>query len=166
MLNSYTWLWLSCWTIHALIPHWLIRTLLQPGRRTWSWWAAILCEGISFFFFFWPRHAGCGILVPRPGVKLVPSALGAWSLNHWTAREVPLWGHFWWEVAVHQLSLQLSLETEINLQRTLIIVYPGPGHVLRALQALSHSILRTIWRFFYYLWRIRGYVSCLRSESC
>jgi len=26
---------------------------------------------------------------PQPGIKLVPHALGACSLNHWTKREVP-----------------------------------------------------------------------------
>ena len=31
----------------------------------------------------------CGISVPQPRVKPVPLALEAWSLNHWTAREVP-----------------------------------------------------------------------------
>ena len=28
------------------------------------------------------------ILIPRPGIKPAPPALEAWSLNHWTAREV------------------------------------------------------------------------------
>ena len=46
------------------------------------------------FFFFWPHLTACGILVPWPGIKPRPPALGAWSLNHWslnhwTAREVP-----------------------------------------------------------------------------
>ena len=31
----------------------------------------------------------CGILVPQPGIKLMPPALEAQSLNQWTAREVP-----------------------------------------------------------------------------
>ena len=31
----------------------------------------------------------CGILVPRPGMEAVPPAVEAWSLNHWTTREVP-----------------------------------------------------------------------------
>ena len=43
----------------------------------------------SFFFFFWPHHAACGILVPLPGIEPVPPALRAWSLDHLTAREVP-----------------------------------------------------------------------------
>ena len=30
-----------------------------------------------------------GTLVPQPGIELMPPALEAWSLNHWTAREVP-----------------------------------------------------------------------------
>ena len=46
----------------------------------------------SFFFFliFWPCPAACGILVPRPGMQPEPPAVEAWSLNHWTTREVPL----------------------------------------------------------------------------
>ena len=41
------------------------------------------------FFFFWPRYVACGILVPQPGIKPVPPAVEARSLNHWTTREVP-----------------------------------------------------------------------------
>ena len=37
--------------------------------------------------------AGCRILVPWPGIEPVPPAVEAQSLNHWTAREVPL-GNF------------------------------------------------------------------------
>ena len=52
----------------------------------------------SFFFFFkvfifilfWPRSIACGILVPRPGFEPVSPALKAWSLNHWTTREGPV----------------------------------------------------------------------------
>ena len=37
------------------------------------------------------RILSCGMwdLVPSPGIKPRPSVLGAWSLNHWTTREVP-----------------------------------------------------------------------------
>ena len=31
----------------------------------------------------------CEISVSRPGMEPMPPALGAQSLNHWTAREVP-----------------------------------------------------------------------------
>ena len=39
-------------------------------------------------FLFWPHSAACGILVPKPGIEPAPPAVEAWSLNHWTAREV------------------------------------------------------------------------------
>ena len=32
----------------------------------------------------------CGLLVPQTGIKPVPPAVEVWSLNHWTAREVPI----------------------------------------------------------------------------
>ena len=45
-----------------------------------------------WFFFFWPCHVAFGILVPWPGVKPVPPAVEAQSLNHRATREVPLNG--------------------------------------------------------------------------
>ena len=39
------------------------------------------------FFFFWPCHVECRILVPRLRIKPMPPALGVQSLNHWTTRE-------------------------------------------------------------------------------
>ena len=43
---------------------------------------------VLFCFCFWPRHVACGILVPQPRIEPVPPALGACSLNLWTAKEV------------------------------------------------------------------------------
>ena len=48
----------------------------------------LFCFGFCFSFS-WPRCAACGILVTQPGVEPGPSALKAWSPNHWTAREFP-----------------------------------------------------------------------------
>ena len=48
---------------------------------------ALVSSSEHFFFFC---CVACGILVPRPGIELVPPALEAWGLNHWTTREVPL----------------------------------------------------------------------------
>jgi len=47
---------------------------------------------LIFFFFltFWPCFSACGILIPLPGIEPSPSAVEAWSLNHWTIREVPI----------------------------------------------------------------------------
>ena len=48
-------------------------------------------KGLFYFFFlifiFWLCHVACGILVTQPGIKPVPPALEAWSLNHWTAKK-------------------------------------------------------------------------------
>ena len=42
------------------------------------------------FVCFWLHRAACGILVHRRGIEPMPPAVEAQSLNHWTAREVPL----------------------------------------------------------------------------
>ena len=45
---------------------------------------------LSFTFStFWPFHLVYGILVPQPETKPTPPATEAWSLDHWTAREIP-----------------------------------------------------------------------------
>lgn len=49
-------------------------------REKHSWW----------LFFFLP----CVILVPLPGIKAIPPALGVWGLNHWPTSEVPKEPHF------------------------------------------------------------------------
>ena len=41
------------------------------------------------FFLFFSYCVACGILVPRPGIKLRSFAVKAQSPNHWTAREFP-----------------------------------------------------------------------------
>ena len=45
-----------------------------------------------YYYYFWPCHIAWGILVPWPGVEPTPSAVEAWSLNHWNSKEVP---HAW-----------------------------------------------------------------------
>ena len=42
--------------------------------------------GANFYLFiiFWPCCVACRILVPQPGIKPVPPAVEAPSLNHWT----------------------------------------------------------------------------------
>ena len=41
------------------------------------------------FFFWWPCHVACRILIRQPGIEPRPSAVKAWSPNHWTPREFP-----------------------------------------------------------------------------
>ena len=40
-----------------------------------------------FFFFSWPQWAACRILVPLLQIEHGPTAVKAWSPNHWTTRE-------------------------------------------------------------------------------
>ena len=44
---------------------------------------------VIFFKVLGPRFLACEILVPPPRIQPAPPALEAWSLNHWTATEVP-----------------------------------------------------------------------------
>ena len=55
------------------------------------WESTLYVYLLFFFFFFWPYHMACGLLVPQPGIEPVPPAVEAWSLNHWMAREVPVY---------------------------------------------------------------------------
>ena len=44
--------------------------------------------------FFWSSSMHvCGILVPRPGIEPVPSAVEVWSPRHWTAGQIPARPH-------------------------------------------------------------------------
>ena len=62
----------------------------QMSKNNLAKWNLIACisNRLEFFFFFWMCYAAFRILVPWPGIKPLPPALRAQSLNHWTAREV------------------------------------------------------------------------------
>ena len=65
---------------------------LSPGRLI-SDYDVQNCEILNvvvLYLFIWPQHAACGILLPRPGIEPQPSAVKAWSPNHWTTREFPV----------------------------------------------------------------------------
>ena len=47
----------------------------------------------------WILRCSMWDLVPWPGIEPGSPALGAWSLSHWTTREVPLLGVCWQSVA-------------------------------------------------------------------
>ena len=49
-------------------------------------------NNIYFYLFIWLGRvlvAACGLYFPEQGSNPGPPALGAWSLSHWTTREVP-----------------------------------------------------------------------------
>ena len=72
------------------------RMLLDFCPKFWFAPLSLYQDGIGLFYLFiylvlLERHAGGAgwILVPWPGIVPLSPAVEAWSLNHWTAREVP-----------------------------------------------------------------------------
>ena len=57
--------------------------------RCWIKWICLQLFIHLFIYFYWPRHAACGILVPQSGIEPTPPAVNVQSLSHWTTREVP-----------------------------------------------------------------------------
>ena len=75
---------------------------------------AELCICFSNLFYFFghtTRHEG--ILFPRLGIELMPPAMEAQILNHWTAREVPGLCMLTWEILhVYKALLQDFLQRD------------------------------------------------------
>ena len=92
----------------------LLRLSLEQSSSPVQWCSssAAYQNHLESFFFFLPHHVTCGILVPGPGFKPVPLALGAQNLNHWTSREVLHLGSFkkyWWLGLDHRDSDEINL---------------------------------------------------------
>ena len=60
--------------------HWML-------NNSEGWNTNVFSTGFCLFCF-WLLCAACGILVSWPGIEPTPPAVEAWSLNHWTTREV------------------------------------------------------------------------------
>ena len=65
----------------------------------------------SSFFLFWLHCETCVILVPWLGIKPRLLAIEAWSLNHWTAREVPSSASFHKLSPYHHSVLRLNVSS-------------------------------------------------------
>ena len=65
----------------------LCRTWVPATARVFLSWC------VFFVLIFWLHQVALEILVLGPGVKPWPSALEAWSSNHWTGREVLVLKH-------------------------------------------------------------------------
>ena len=63
------------------------------------------CFIVFYFIYFWPSHLACGIFLPQPGTEPMPPAVGVWSFNNWTSREVPRQAS--WKNNSHSLSAPL-----------------------------------------------------------
>ena len=42
------------------------------------------------FFFLCPHNLAWGILLPQPVIEPTPPTAEAWTVNHWTSREIPV----------------------------------------------------------------------------
>ena len=72
----------------------------------------------EIFFFVCSCHLACEIFIPWPGIKPKLLAVEAWSLSHWTAREVPNLLFFIWMLLFLFLyggDLPLYLQPEFSL---------------------------------------------------
>ena len=81
-----------------LMAMWKPGMLQSMGSQSWtrlSDWTELngqITPPVLFFFF---RCMTCRILVPWPGIELMPPAVEAWNPIHWTVREVLEQPHFW-----------------------------------------------------------------------
>ena len=121
MLNNFVFLHLL-FNIHKVIFSWhkftqeiLSRWIMTKGFR-WDAYYKIIDRMMfenttSFFGRGGGRATPCGIQdlsSPTRDRARVSPALGVWSLNHWTAREVPKTLHLVWEVELENLPLDNS----------------------------------------------------------
>ena len=112
--NEGTWDYLFTCLPHICVTHWTTLYIwppsLAPGPQNCHVSGLLIYPSAhdtwkSFFFFFFKDYLllfilssqglSCNMwdLVPWPGVEPRPPALGAWSLSHWSTREVP-WKSF------------------------------------------------------------------------
>ena len=74
---------------------------------------------------FWGPHCvACRILVPQPGIKSMPPAVEAWSLNHWSAREIP--SHYFFE-CFFTTALFFQNSSDMNVRSPIV----GPRRPLK-----------------------------------
>ena len=87
---------------------WVLR--VETSSQT----GAPILEFLKIFIYLAASHLSCSKwdLVPWPGTEPKPRALGAWSLNHWTTREVP--DFFFFFCMKNQLLCQITESQQFN----------------------------------------------------
>ena len=70
----------------------------MPGHSCSTWDFCSLWHGGFFSCDIWTLSCSMRDLVPWSGIELRPPALRAWSLSHWTTREVPGANILSWEM--------------------------------------------------------------------
>ena len=79
-----TFLWAIDWVLFSN-SYWTFKCLFFFFRIV-----HIVLFFVLYLIYFWPHHRACKILVPWPGIEPTAPVLETQSLNHWTAREVPI----------------------------------------------------------------------------
>ena len=102
------------------LPSWTHGYLAFPWTSLW-WGVPVAFEDSSVWqkvhlkkkhththkacsLLIWPCLLAWVTLVPQPGVEITDSTSEAWSLNHWTARKVPLESWCWDEILLSAIS--------------------------------------------------------------
>ena len=96
-------IWIS--TMTTLYCDFFPESLSWDFFRHQQGYLAIVCFVLEFhkhllffilflIYLFRPCFAACGILFPQPGIEHMSPALGEWSVNQWTTREVPKYSLF------------------------------------------------------------------------
>ena len=119
-----------------------ISVLSMPSKidenKIWTifWFKVYFFFNIYLFIYVAALGLNCSMwdLVPRAGIKPGPCALEAWSLSHWTIREVPqsllwikrcYWGSRKVELGKVKESLYPPLKTLFHLTSFLNVVQTG-----------------------------------------
>ena len=87
---------------------------------------------------FWPCCKACGILVPQPWNPPTPPTLEAWSLNHWTTREVLHFPFLILTVFKHTVQWY---EVHSHSGTTITTIHPHKSFYLVNLKLYTHWII-------------------------
>ena len=75
--------------VHAWSHYALIGIVFAPPSPLSMKPSICLSTYLSIYLFIYlPHRVACGNLVPQAGIEPAPPAVEAWSLNHWTTKEV------------------------------------------------------------------------------
>ena len=121
-----------------------------------------------FHLFFWSCRVACGILVPQPGIKPVPPALEAQSVNHWTTRGVPVvcfkyssvytsvpnsQSQYWESLDLIPWKIKLS-DDEPKVLRRDCLKFPSCLIWMNSLHIHEFFKFFNVLKFIYFNWRI------------